>query len=226
MPIPLSKRCVAELFGTFSLVFVGCGSVVIDTVTGGAVGLVGIALAFGLVVMTMVYSLGHISGAHINPAVTVALLLKKLIVPAEAAAYILAQVAGAIAAAALLRALYPSVVDLGATNPGGPIWQSFVFEIIATLLLVFVILQVISGSEAAGTFAGAAIGAVVTMDIIICGPICGASMNPARSIGPALFSGNMEHLWLYLVAPIAGAVLAVAIHQAMRPEDKPAGSES
>ncbi len=218
MPHPLAKRCLAELIGTFCLVFAGCGAVATDSTLGGF-GVVGIALAFGLVVLAMVCSLGHISGAHINPAVTVAFLAKRMIPPKDAAAYIVAQVIGAIAAAALLKAMFYNFdgVTLGVTNPaeGVTVGQAVGFEIIATFILVLVVLQVVTGPESAGALAGVAIGGAVTVDVFLAGPVCGASMNPARSIGPALIELDLRHLWLYIVAPVGGALLAVLANNAM-----------
>ena len=220
MPISLPKRCIAEAVGTFALVFAGCGAVATDSTLGG-LGLVGIALVFGLVVMAMVYAFGHVSGAHINPAVTVALLTKKMIPPQEAVAYIVAQIVGAIAAAALLKALFFNFdgVSLGVTNPADKIsvGTAIGFEVVTTFFLVLMVLQVVSGPESAGTLAGVSIGGVVALDVFIAGPICGASMNPARSIGPALVAMDVANLWIYIVAPIGGALLAVVVAQAIRP---------
>lgn len=224
MAAPLSRRCVAEVIGTFILVFIGCGSIVCDTVTAidgipGRVGLVGIAIAFGLVVTAMIYAIGDVSGAHINPAVTVALLARKKFPLADAVCYIAAQMVGAIAAAMALRLLHPAVADLGVTNPMQPeLWgQSIAMEVILTFILVYVILQVTAGSQSGGLMAGGVIGGIVATEVLVGGPISGASMNPARSIGPALISGDLQFLWIYLLSPIVGALLAVICFNATQP---------
>jgi aquaporin Z len=207
----MRRKLAAEALGTFVLVFAGTGAITIDAVTGGAVSHVGIALTFGLVVMAMIYSLGDVSGAHINPAVTIAFSAARRLPPREAGAYVVCQCLGAVAASALLRLLFPEDPTLGATAPAGPALQSFVLEVVLALVLMFVVFSVATGSKEQGVMAGAAIGAVVALEALFAGPISGASMNPARSLGPALVSLRFEWLWIYLAAPIAGALAAVPL---------------
>jgi MIP family channel proteins len=203
------KKLAAEGFGTFALVFAGTGAIVINDVSGGAITHVGVALTFGLVVMAMIYAIGDVSGAHINPAVTLGFWAArrfpgKLVVP-----YVGSQLAGALAASSLLRMMFSDHATLGATLPAQSAAQSLVLEIVLTLILMFVILSVSTGAKEKGIMAGAAIGSVVAFEALFAGPISGASMNPARSIAPALVSGNWQHLWIYVLAPVAGAALAV-----------------
>ena len=205
----MMKKYTAEAIGTFCLVFAGTGAIVINDVSSQAITHVGIALTFGLVVMTMIYAIGDVSGAHINPAVTIAFCLANRFRGRDVAPYLIAQLVGALAASGLLRLLFSDHPHLGATLPAGVWWQSFVFEVVLTFMLMFVILNVSTGAKEKGIMAGAAIGGVVAFEAMFAGPICGASMNPARSIGPAIISGNLNHLWIYIVAPILGAVLAV-----------------
>jgi aquaporin Z len=203
------KKLVAEFIGTFALVFAGTGAIVIDDVTGGSITHVGIALTFGLVVLAMIYTIGDISGAHLNPAVTSAFWLSGRFSGQQVLPYVLAQCLGAIAASSILFFLFPTHGTLGATLPAGSDMQSFVLELILTLILMFVILNVSAGAKEKGVTAGIAVGAVIGLEAMFAGPICGASMNPARSLAPALVSGHLEHLWIYLAAPIIGACLAV-----------------
>lgn len=214
------RRAFAETLGTYALVFAGTGAIVVNNVSGGEITHVGVALTFGLIVMAMIYALGDVSGAHLNPAVTIAFVIAKRFPVREAVPYVLAQCAGAILASATLRLLFPDDAMLGATLPANAPWQSFVFEVILTFLLMLVIMQVSTGSKEKGIMAGAAIGAVVMLEAMFAGPICGASMNPARSLGPALISGNLQHLWLYLIAPVLGASLGVGAWFVIRTEDK------
>jgi len=202
------RACFAEALGTFALVFAGTGAIVINDVTGGSVTHVGVALTFGLVVMAMIYTLGDVSGCHINPAATIAFWAARRFPTRKVAPYIGSQVAGALLASLLLRLLFAHPT-LGATIPRGPDLQSFVLEVLLTALLMFVALSVSSGAQEKGIMAGAAIGSVVALEALFAGPICGASMNPARSIGPALVSGHMGQLWIYLAAPLLGSLLAV-----------------
>jgi aquaporin NIP len=205
------RRASAEFFGTFAMVFAGTGAIVINQVSGGAVSHVGIALTFGLIVMAMIYALGDVSGAHINPAVTLAFWLARKFETRALLPYLAAQFAGALAASALLLLMFGNVANLGATLPAGSVQQSFMLEVVLTLILMFVILGVSTGAREAGIMAGAAVGGVVALEALFAGPICGASMNPARSLAPALLSGNLTSVWIYLLAPVAGALLAVPL---------------
>jgi aquaporin Z len=203
------QRYISELIGTFALVFCGPGAIIMNDVSGGTVTHVGIAITFGLIVMAMIYAIGEISGAHINPAVTIAFWASGRFDKKEVLPYITAQMVGAFLASAILYALFPLHETQGATLPAGTAIQSFILEVILTFLLMFVIIKVSTGSKEIGTMAGIAIGGVVGLEAMFAGPITGASMNPARSIAPAIFSGNFEHLWLYILAPILGALLAI-----------------
>jgi aquaporin Z len=206
---PLLRCCLSEALGTFALVFAGTGAIVINDVAGGTVTHVGIALTFGLIVMAMIYTLGDVSGCHINPAATLAFWLARRFPTRQVVPYIASQAIGALVASLLLRVLFTHPT-LGATIPAGSALQSFVLEVILTALLMFVALSVSTGAQEKGIMAGAAIGAVVALEALFAGPICGASMNPARSLGPALVSGHVDYLWLYLLAPLVGSALAVA----------------
>ncbi len=211
-----TNKLAAEAFGTFCLVFAGCGAVVVNEVTGGAIGHAGVALTWGLIVAAVIYSVGDVSGAHINPAVTVGFWLARQFPGVRVLPYIVAQVVGAFAAAFMLRLLFPSSQTLGATIPHDMnlVWQSFVLELLLTLILMFVILCVAIGSKERGLMAGIAIGAVVGLEAMFAGPICGASMNPARSLAPAIVSGHNDALytlWAYLIATLLGAAIAVPL---------------
>jgi MIP family channel proteins len=197
------------LLGTFALVFAGTGAVVIDEVTGGAVSHVGVALTFGLIVLAMIYALGDISGAHLNPAVTLGFWGARRLPARWVLPYVLSQCAGAILASTFLRLLFPQHPFLGATRPAASALQSFALEAVLTALLMFVILNVSTGAKEKGITAGIAIGAVIGLEALFAGPISGASMNPARSLGPALVSFRLEYLWIYLAAPALGALLGV-----------------
>ena len=203
------KRYVAEVIGTFALVFCGTGAIVIDQQSGGAVSHVGISITFGLIVMAMIYALGNISGAHLNPAVTIAFTLAKKFEPKQVTPYIISQLVGALLASLVLKFLFPTNEFLGATLPAGSAMQSFVLEFILTFFLMLVIINVATGSKEQGMFAGLAIGSTVLLEAMFAGPICGASMNPARSLAPALVSGHLEHLWVYLAATTLGAAVAI-----------------
>lgn len=215
----MSRNYIIEVIGTFFLVFVGCGSMVIDTEMGGVISHVGVAMCWGLIVMVLIYSIGDISGAHLNPAVTIGFWIAKRFSGKEVVPYLIAQLIGALAAAYSLKLLFPLNETLGASLPSGTWQQSFVFEVILTFLLMFVILNVSSGAKEKGIMAGAAIGATVGLEAMFAGPICGASMNPARSIGPALASGQTQFLWVYMVATILGAILAVFAFQFTRKKE-------
>jgi aquaporin NIP len=199
------KKCAAELLGTFALVFAGTGAIVINEVTGGTVSHIGIALTFGLVVLAMIYTVGDVSGAHLNPAVTLGFWAARRFPASSVAPYLVSQCAGALLASGLLRALFPQNELLGGTQPAGPAPQSFVLELVLTALLMFVILNVSTGAKEKGITAGIAVGAVIGLEALFAGPICGASMNPARSLAPALVSGHWQNLWIYVAAPIMGA---------------------
>ena len=210
------KKLLAEFLGTFSLVFAGTGAIVIDAASHGAIGHAGVALTFGLVVLAMIYTFGDVSGAHLNPAVTVAFATARRLAWREVTGYVSVQLAGALSASLLLRYLFPEDRLLGATLPSGGSGQSFVLEAVLTAILVLAILSVSTGSKEKGSTAGIAIGAVITLEAMFAGPICGASMNPARSLGPALISGHCEFLWIYLAAPILGALIAVPLCMGVR----------
>ena len=205
------EKYVAELIGTFALVFCGTGAIIINQQTSNVVSHVGIAITFGLIVMAMIYALGGISGAHLNPAVTIAFTLAKQFELRYLLPYIISQLAGAILASLLLKFLFPTNETLGATLPAGSEIQSFILETILTFFLMLVIVNVATGSKEQGMFAGLAIGSTVLLEAMFAGPICGASMNPARSIAPAVVSGHFEHLWIYIVATILGAASAIPI---------------
>nr|WP_294945182.1 aquaporin [uncultured Mucilaginibacter sp.] len=200
---------MAELIGTFILVFCGTGAMVIDQQTGGAVSHVGVAITWGLIVMSLIYSIGNVSGCHINPAVSIAFTIAGRFKARLLPGYIISQVAGAVLASLTLKFLFPTSPLLGATMPAGTDMQSFILELLLTYFLMLVIMNVAQGSKEQGQFAGIAIGAVIGLEAMFAGPICGASMNPARSIAPAIVSGHTEHLWLYIVAPVAGSALAI-----------------
>lgn len=205
------KKYIAEFFGTFALLFCGTGAIIINQQTNGSITHVGVAMTFGLIVMAMIYSVGNISGAHMNPAVTIAFTMAKKFPVKEVMPYLLSQTAGALCASLILKYLFPSNDTLGATIPSGTATQSFILECILTFILMFVIMNVATGSKEKGLFAGIAIGATVMLEAMFAGPICGASMNPVRSLAPALVSGHTQHLWIYLTATTLGAVLAIPI---------------
>jgi len=215
----LLRRAAAEGIGVFALVFAGCGAIVAEAEHPGALGAIGVAFVFGLIVMAMVYATGHLSGAHLNPAVTLAFALTRHFPRAETIAYLLAQVAGALVAAALLAAVWPSQpADLGTTLPTVGVGSAFVYEVVLTAFLMFVIMAVATDTRAVGAGAAIAIGGTVGLDALFGGPITGASMNPARSLGPALVSGEMHDLWIYLTAPLLGAALGALAYQLVRGE--------
>jgi len=216
MPIVTRKHALAEFMGTFALVFTGCGAIVINQVSGGTITHPGIALTFGFIVLALIYTLGDVSGAHLNPAVTFNFWLAGRFERSGVLPYILAQVTGALLACAVLRTLFPAHPTLGATLPAGSAWQSFVLELVMTWLLMLVILSVSTGAKEKGITAGIAIGSVIALEAMFGGPISGASMNPARSLAPALVSGNLQHLWVYLLAPTLGGALAVLSCQLIR----------
>ena len=204
------KMLLAEAFGTFWIVFAGTGAIIVNDATG-AISHIGVAVTFGLVVFAMISALGDISGAHFNPAVTAGFYLAKRFPLAMVAPYIGSQLAGALAASFLLRYLFPSDAMFGATVPSGSAVQSWVLEVILMLGLMFVILSVSTGAKEKGITAGLAIGGVVALEALFAGPISGASMNPARSLAPALVAGQLGSVWVYLTAPFVGALAAVAV---------------
>jgi len=205
------RKYVAEFIGTFILVFCGTGAMVIDQQTAGAVTHAGVSITWGLVVMSLIYSMGSTSGCHINPAVSIAFTLAGRFKARLLPGYIISQITGALLASLILKLLFPTSPLLGATMPAGSEIQSFILELLLTFFLMLVILNVAHGSKEQGQFAGIAIGAVVGLEAMFAGPICGASMNPARSLAPAIVSGHLQHLWLYIIAPITGAGLAVPV---------------
>ncbi len=203
------RKYIAELIGTFALVFAGTGAIIINDVSGGVITHVGIALTFGLVVMAVIYAIGDISGAHLNPAVSIGFWASRRFPGRSVLPYIISQCSGALLASLTLRLLFMGHPTLGSTLPAGHAAQSFVMEIMLTGFLMFVILNVSSGAKEKGLMAGIAVGAVVGLEALFAGPISGASMNPARSLAPALLSGNLNALWIYIAAPIIGSYLGV-----------------
>ena len=203
------KKYISEFIGTFSMIFCGTGAMTINEVTGGDVTHVGIAITWGLIVMAMIYAFGETSGAHFNPAVTIAFAYAKKFAWKEVPKYIIAQVLGAFAASLILCYLFPASEYLGATIPTVDVGRAFVMELLLTFFLMVVIINVSTGSKEIGIIAGIAVGAVVLLEAMFAGPITNASMNPARSIAPAIVAGKMQHLWMYILAPILGAILAV-----------------
>jgi MIP family channel proteins len=224
------KSYTSEFIGTFALVFFGCGAVTVDQLSGGALGLIGISTVFGLVVMTMIYTYGHASGAHINPAVTVALAFSNRFDKAQVIPYVAAQCAGAVCASIMssliLKPLFleQNILDkmsYGVTQPFNDTFlTAFIVEAILTFFLMAVILGSAVDKKAAGNFAGIAIGATVAFLIMFGGPVTGASMNPARSLGPALVSGELSHIFAYLAGPIAGAIGAVVLYDKLNSLDE------
>jgi aquaporin Z len=203
------KKLVAELIGTFCLVFAGTGAIIINHESAGTVSHVGISLTFGLIVLAMIYAIGDVSGAHLNPAVTLGFWAARRFQIGRVVPYIVSQCVGALLASLILRAMFPGHESLGATLPAGSVFQSFALEAILTAILMFVILCVSTGPKEKGIMAGIAVGAVIALEALFAGPICGASMNPARSLAPALIAVKLADLWIYLIAPVLGAFLGV-----------------
>ena len=203
------KRYISEFIGTFSMIFCGTGAMTINEVTGGDVTHVGIAITWGLIVMAMIYAFGETSGAHFNPAVTIAFAYAKKFPWKDVPKYITSQVLGAFAASFILLFLFPDSELLGSTIPKVDVWRAFVLELLLTFFLMVVIINVSTGSKEMGIIAGIAVGSVVLLEAMFAGPITNASMNPARSLAPNVVSGNLSGLWLYMIAPIIGAILAV-----------------
>lgn len=206
------RKYLAELIGTFALVFCGTGAIIINDVTGGTVTHAGIAITFGLIVMSMIYAIGDISGAHINPAVSFAFWTQGKLPLLEFLKYMLSQLAGAFLASGILLLLFPDSKLLGSTLPAaGNDLQSFILEIILSFFLLFVIALVATESKEKGIVAGIAIASIVLLEAMFAGPISGASMNPARSLAPAILSGNIQSLWVYMTAPFIGAYLGISL---------------
>jgi aquaporin Z len=218
------RKLVAECFGTYALVFAGTGAIVINDSTGGAISHIGIALTFGLIVLAMIYAIGEVSGCHLNPAVTIGFCVDGRFGLSMVLPYISSQVLGAVLASLTLRAMFPEHGTLGATFPTGSAVRSFILEFNLTLILMFVILSVSSGSREKGILAGVAIGAVVALEAMFGGPISGASMNPARSLGPALVAMKMDYLWIYLAAPLLGSCVAVILFRVIHGETRSVSS--
>lgn len=210
------KRYIAEVLGTFALVFFGTGAIIVNQETAGLIGHAGVAATFGLIVAAMIYTFGNASGAHLNPAVSLAFAIAGLFRWKDVPAYIIAQICGALLASLLLKFLFPANETLGATLPAGTQWQSLILEMVLTFFLMLVILFTSQGSKEKGVVAGLAIGATVLLEAMFAGPISGASMNPARSLAPALVSGHFFALWIYIVAPIAGASMATIVWRVLK----------
>jgi aquaporin Z len=203
------KKIAAEFLGTFCLVFAGTGAIVVNSTSQGALGHAGVAATFGLVVLAMIYTFGDVSGAHLNPAVSTAFAASGRMPWSEVPGYAAAQFSGAFAASGLLRVMFPLHSTLGSTLPAGSALQSFTFETVLTFMLMLVILNVSTGAREKGITAGIAVGAVIGLEAMFGGPISGASMNPARSLAPAVMSGNLQHLWVYFAGPLLGTLCAI-----------------
>jgi MIP family channel proteins len=212
----LMQRLGAEGMGTFGLVFGGCGAIMVADRIPGSVPALAIPLAFALALGVMILSMGHLSGGHFNPAVTLGLTCIGQHPRRELLPYVLAQVAGSIAAITVLALLLPAGTSYGATVPHVGPWQALGWEVVLTFALVFVVVSVATDNRAPGVLAGIAIGATLCVDALVGGPVTGASMNPARSIGPALWEGHLEVLWIYIVGPAAGGVAAALTYQRLR----------
>jgi aquaporin NIP len=208
----LKRKLLAEFIGTFTLVFLGTGAIIVNSITQSLTH-IGVAITFGLVVLALIYSFGHISGAHFNPAVTIALLSAKEISRREAILYILIQMIGASFASLFLLSIFGDIANLGATLPSQSWTQSFILEFVLTFILMMVIFASATHGKATKSFAGVAIGSTVALEAMFGAPISGASMNPARSFGYALISGTFEYLWIYLVATTLGALLAAIVYK-------------
>ena len=215
------RQLLAEFLGTFCLVFAGTGAIVVNDFSQGAITHFGIATAFGLVVFAMIYAFGEISGSHLNPAVSIGLWVAGKFDARHLTGYILAQCAGAVMASLVLHGVFPDHRTLGMTLPAAGQTSAFLFEIILTWMLMLVILNVTHPTHPHRSFAGFIIGAFVGLEALFGGPVSGASMNPARSLGPALVSRNMLDLWIYLIAPIIGSIAAVLIHRLLMVTTEP-----
>jgi len=215
--LPLARSLVAEAIGTFALVFAGCGAIMVDAKTG-ALGHVGVAITFGLVIMAMIYAVGHVSGAHFNPAVTLSFAFTRHFPRRHVPLYWGAQLAGALVAAAILRGSLGNIARLGATYPSGSDRQALLWEAVLSFFLMFVIMAVATDAHAVGEAAAIAIGGTVGLDAMFGGPITGASMNPARSLGPGIVTGDLHAVWIYLLAPLVGAALGALAYTFIRAE--------
>ena len=219
--MPLWRRAVAEGMAAFALVFAGCGAIVSDARSQGALGAVGVSLTFGLIILVMVYATGHLSGAHINPAVTIAFTLGRHFPARDALAYVAAQLLGATAGALVLLAAWPDQpAQLGATTPSVGVGVALLYEVLLTAVLMFVITAVATDTRAVGAAAAIAIGGAVALDALFGGPVTGASMNPARSFGPALASGEWGDFWIYVAGPVAGAAMGVLGYELVRGSER------
>lgn len=217
--VTLQKKLVAEVISTFILVFTGCGAVMVNAISNGKVTPVGISLVFGLVITIMIYAVGHISGAHMNPAVTLAFAIAKHFPWTQVPMYIVAQCGGSVFASFLLRWILHPAASEGATIPAGSDIQSFLLEIVITFILMFVVAAVATDTRARGELAGIAVGSCVALNALMAGPISGASMNPARSLGPAVASGNYRSIWVYIAGPIIGALVGILAYNCIRLPD-------
>ena len=207
------------MLGAFILLFAGTGCVIVNTQTGGALGLPGIAAVWGLLIIALIYAFGDISGTHLNPAVTIAFAVDKRFEWKEVLPYVGSQLIGALAGSLALHLLFPNDTQLGITQPSGSISQAFIMELIMTFILMIVILRVSVGAKEKGITAGIAIGGTVWLLVLFGGPVCGTSLNPTRSLAPAIVTGNMKAIWVYLTAPFAGALSAVFIHKLLHAPD-------
>ncbi|XP_052202582.1 aquaporin NIP1-1-like [Diospyros lotus] len=220
--VPFAQKLIAEVLGTYFLIFAGCGAAVVNSNEKGMITFPGVAIVWGLVVMVMVYSVGHVSGAHFNPAVTIAFATCKRFPWKQAPAYISAQLIGSTLASGTLRLIFQGKQDhFAGTLPADPNIQSFVLEFIITFYLMFVISSVATDNRAIGELAGLAVGATILLNVMFAGPISGASMNPARSLGPAIVSNKYKGIWIYIIAPITGAIAGAWVYNIIRFTDKP-----
>lgn len=208
----MKQKLAAEFLGTFMLVFIGTGAVVVETLTG-KISSFGAGYIFALILIALIYGLGHFSGGHFNPAVTVALLYQGTVNLKEAAYYILVQLVGALLASVFIRMIFGNVASLGATLPTGQWSQAFIMEVIVTFIFIFILLGATTGKKALKNFAGIAVGLALGLGVILCAPISGGSLNPARSLAPAVVSGNLSHFWIYLIAPTLGAIIASMVYK-------------
>lgn len=215
------KKEIGELIGTFAMIFCGCGAMTINEISGGSISHVGVAITWGLIVMTMIYAFGEISGAHFNPAVTIAFAVAKKFSWKSVPRYILFQTLGAFLAIGLLWFLFPDSQSFGHTHPadGFPAYKAFILELILSFFLMVVIINVSTGSKEIGTMAAIAVGAIILLEAMFAGPMTKASMNPVRSLAPAIISGNLKDLWLYLTAPFIGTILAVVSCKLVKAEN-------